>query len=262
MRMDCQAVRNAMSARLDGETAELSDDLVDAHLAGCEECQRWYATVTALGRRINLSAAPEESTPTTEPNDDRKAALLAQVLEKADHNPQISVGLRRRQLPLLVGRFALVAVALICVVWGLSLMFGSPIGEDADSSQLRLVSDAATMRFALAGGLLWAAWRPKVASAVLPIYLGLWGFGLGFATREIVLNMIGAQGSLNTLWLLLVHLAAVVALVVVWAGRQNVFMPLRQSVRALMAQPVNFSPSDARRNSTFELGQPRPRDWN
>ena len=73
--------------------------------------------------------------------------------------------------------------------------------------------------------------------------------------------MVGEGGSLTTLWLLLVHLAAVVALVVVWAGRQNVFMPLQQSLRALMAQPVNFSPSDARRNSTFELGEPRPRGW-
>ena len=259
--MDCQAVRTSMSARLDGETAELSDDLVDAHLAACEDCQRWYATVTALGRRMNVSATPTNDGPTTEPGDEQKAALLAQVLEQADRNPQISGDLRRRQLPLYFGRFALVAVALVYVVWGLSLLFGSPIGDDADSSQLRLVSDAATMRFALAGGLLWAAWRPKAASAVLPIYLGLWGFGLGFATREIVLSMVGEEGSLTTLWLLLVHLAAVVALVVVWAGRQNVFMPLQQSFRALMAQPVHFSPSDARRNSTFELGQPRPRGW-
>lgn len=250
-----------MSARLDGETAELSDDLVDAHLAACEDCQRWYATVTALGRRMNVSATPTDEGPTTEPGDEQKAALLAQVLEQADHNPQISGGLRRRQLPLYFGRFALVAVALVYVVWGLSLLFCSPIGDDADSSQLRLVSDAATMRFALAGGLLWAAWRPKGAAAVLPIYLGLWAFGLGFATREIVLSMVGEGGSLATLWLLLVHLAAVVALVVVWAGRQNVFMPLQQSLRALMAQPVNFSPSDARRNSTFELGEPRPRGW-
>ena len=259
--MDCQAVRTSMSARLDGETAELSDDLVDAHLAACEDCQRWYATVTALGRRMNVSATPTNDGPTTEPGDEQKAALLAQVLEQADRNPQISGDLRRRQLPLYFGRFALVAVALVYVVWGLSLLFGSPIGDDADSSQLRLVSDAATMRFALAGGLLWAAWRPKGAAAVLPISLGLWAFGLGFATREIVLSMVGEGGSLATLWLLLVHLAAVVALVVVWAGRQNVFMPLQQSLRALMAQPVNFSPSDARRNSTFELGEPRPRGW-
>lgn len=250
-----------MSARLDGETAELPDDLVDAHLAACEDCQRWYSTVTALGRRMNVSATPTEGEPATEPGDEQKAALLAQVLEQADHNPQISGGLRRRQLPLLFGRSALVIVALVYVVWGLSMLFGSPLGDDADSSQLRLVSDAATMRFALAGGLLWAAWRPKAASAVLPIYLGLWAFGLGFATREIVLSMVGEEGSLTTLWLLLVHLAAVVALVVVWAGRQNVFMPLQQSFRALMAQPVHFSPSDARRNSTFELGQPRPRGW-
>ncbi len=250
-----------MSARLDGETAELADDLVDAHLAACEDCQRWYATVTALGRRMNLAAAPAEITPAPGEQDDRKAALLEQILAQADSDPQVSVGLRRRQLPLVFGRFSLVAVAVVYVLWGMSLLFGSPIGEDADSSRLHLISDAATMRFALASGLVWAAWRPKVASAVLPIYLAIWAFGLGFATREIVLGMIGERGDLNTLWLLLVHLAAVVALVVVWAGRQNVFMPLQQSLRALMAQPVNFSPGDARRHSTYEPGEARPRDW-
>ena len=158
-----------MSARLDGETAELSDDLVDAHLAACEDCQRWYSTVTALGRRMNVSATPTEGEPATEPGDEQKAALLAQVLEQADRNPQISGGLRRRQLPLLFGRSALVIVALVYVVWGLSMLFGSPLGDDADSSQLRLVSDAATMRFALAGGLLWAAWRPKAALSLIHI---------------------------------------------------------------------------------------------
>ena len=89
----------------------------------------------------------------------------------------------------------------------------------------------------------------------------MWAFGLGFATREIVLGLIGENGNLNALWLLFVHLFAVVALIVVWAGRQNVFMPLKQSLRALMAQPVTFSPSDARRHSTYEVGQPRPRGW-
>lgn len=260
--MDCQEVRTSMSARLDGETAELSDELIDAHLAGCEDCQRWYATITALGRRMNLTTAPaeEESNPGAE-HDDRKAALLEQVLAQADSDPQISVGLRRRQLPFAFGRFALVGVALVYLVWGLSLLFGGPIGDDADSSQLHLVSDAATMRFALASGLLWAAWRPKVASAVLPIYLAMWAFGLGFATREIVLGLIGESGNLNALWLLFVHLFAVVALIIVWAGRRNVFMPLKQSLRALMAQSVTFSPSDARRHSTYEVGQPRPRGW-
>lgn len=88
--MDCQEVRTSMSARLDGETAELSDELIDAHLAGCEDCQRWYATITALGRRMNLTTAPaeEESNPGAE-HDDRKAALLEQVLAQADSDPQI-----------------------------------------------------------------------------------------------------------------------------------------------------------------------------
>ncbi|MGJ4050763.1 zf-HC2 domain-containing protein [Corynebacterium macclintockiae] len=261
--MDCQEVRTSMSARLDGESAALSDDLVDAHLAGCEDCQRWYATITALGRNLNLAAAPSngEQMRSAEDSDDRKAALVEQVLAQADQDPQINVGLRRRQLSFVLGRAALVAVAVLYVLWGVSLLFGVPIEDDATSSQLHLVSDAAAMRFALAGGLLWAAWRPKVASAILPIYLAIWAFGVGFATREIVLGLISEAGDLSTLWLLLVHLAAVLALVVVWAGRQNVFMPLRQSLRALMAQPINFSPSDARRNSTYAVGEPRPRDW-
>ncbi|WP_300611685.1 zf-HC2 domain-containing protein, partial [Corynebacterium sp.] len=41
--MECAEVRAALSARLDGEDAAVPGEIVDAHVAQCEECQAWYA---------------------------------------------------------------------------------------------------------------------------------------------------------------------------------------------------------------------------
>ena len=43
--MECNEVRHALSARIDGEQPRASwdDDVIDAHLAECSECQKWYA---------------------------------------------------------------------------------------------------------------------------------------------------------------------------------------------------------------------------
>jgi len=60
--VECAEVRAALSARLDGEDAALSGDIVDAHVAHCEECQAWYTQATAIGRDLRLRANPPAPT--------------------------------------------------------------------------------------------------------------------------------------------------------------------------------------------------------
>ncbi|HYQ65265.1 zf-HC2 domain-containing protein [Actinophytocola sp.] len=43
--MDCDTCREALSARLDGETEPASPD---EHLGSCPECQDWYVAATTL----------------------------------------------------------------------------------------------------------------------------------------------------------------------------------------------------------------------
>jgi Putative zinc-finger len=55
--VDCEDVREALSARLDNE--EDADDArqpIDTHLAHCEACARWYDTAAVITRRARATA--------------------------------------------------------------------------------------------------------------------------------------------------------------------------------------------------------------
>lgn len=262
--MKCEDIRAALSARLDGEDASIPEDVVDAHLASCEACQKWYATVTALGRQLRMTAPPSPA-PTMAGSD-----AAARVLNAAEAIPNVTGNLRARQLPLIVSRIVLALVATIYIGWAAVLLFGStlglasgpeasgasaPYGAAEDPVLARFVIDAATARFALGAGLAWAAYRPRAAGAMLPVYLGMWAFGAGFATRDVVMGIMEYSSELpNVLGTLLIHLVAVIALVTCWLARLHAVAPLRQSWRWLTARPMNFSATDVERNSSFRPG--------
>lgn len=262
--MECEKIRAALSARLDGEDSSLPEEIMDAHLEGCEACQRWYATVTALGRQLRMNPAPQPA-----PSMAGQEAA-ARVLGAAESFPQVTGNLRARQFPLVIARILLAVLAVVYVGWAAVLLFGStlglaggpdpagasaPYGASDDPVLARFVIDAATARFALGAGLAWACFRPRSAGALLPVYLGMWAFGAGFATRDVVLGLIEYSSDLPALLgSLLVHLLAVIALLVCWLARINAVTPLKQSWRWLTARPMNFSTTDLERNSTYRPG--------
>ncbi|KAB1504095.1 hypothetical protein F7230_03095 [Corynebacterium sp. 320] len=235
--MDCQDVRAALSARLDGEPTSAPDDVVDAHLDACRECQSWYATVTALGRDLYIGVAGQQDEP------QQSGEALADQLLATHAVPTGSF--RSRQYPLLIARIVLVLLAVVNIGWAGTLLFGQVAGPVVENPEFaRYVFDAATYRFALAVGLLCAGVRPAMASSMLPIYLALWAFGAGFATRNLVFGLAPEDSGANPLWGLALNLAAVVALVVCWLGRHHLFTPLSQSWKTATAQPLSFSNSD------------------
>lgn len=266
--MDCDEVRAALSARLDGEPVPpgTDEDAVDAHLAACEDCRRWYASVGDLNRRLRVGGV--EAPPSTVdggPTPDARA-LAEQMVALTDSTPQLSHGLRNRSLPLVVARLVLVLLAVAYVTWAVVLLVGATGGDGAavtggsggavanagDPDLARMSVDAATVRFALAAGLLLGAVRPRSAPGLLPVFLALWGFGAGFSTRDLVLGYL----DVGAVFGLLLHLLACVTLCVVWLARHHAVSPLRQSLRGLGARPVAYSPSDAVRNSTWRPGDP------
>lgn len=260
--MECDKVRAALSARLDGEQTDLPDEVIDTHLEVCEDCQRWYTTVTALGR--SLSIGPIDSAPDPAKSASDPTQITERVLAAADSMPVVASRVSSRQLPMTIARIVLILVALVYLSWAGVLLFATPydsasLDTDANGPLItRLIMDAAVGKFALAVGLAWSAVRPKVTSAVLPIYLAHWAFGAGFATREVVMGFVESTGGrgffANPLWGLIVHLCAVLALLTCWVGRNHMFTPLKQSWRALAARPVNFSPADMDEHSTYRLG--------
>ena len=48
--------------------------------------------------------------------------------------------------------------------------------------------DAAAIRMAFAVGMFWAAWRPRAAMGMTPVYGAAAMFSIGFATRDLVLG--------------------------------------------------------------------------
>lgn len=267
-----RTVRAALSARLDGEPspAGVDDDTVDAHLAACDDCREWFAGVGDLNRRLRMSGLPVEN---RGPADDGETArdFAASLVQLADDTPQLSHRLRNRSLPLVLSRLAMVVVALCYIVWSVMILVGmsghgadtdgaggpgGAVGNSWDPDLASLSLDAATVRFALAAGLLWGAARPRSAPGLLPVFLAMWAFGAGFATRDLVLGLMDGTLQLTTVVGLLLHLAACLCLVSVWLARNHAVAPLRQSLRGLSARPVAYSPDDAGENSSWKPGDP------
>ena len=67
--MRCEQIREALSARLDGEAAEPEDAVLDAHLDTCASCAAWSQDLTVLHRMVRVREA--EAVP------DLTAAILA-----------------------------------------------------------------------------------------------------------------------------------------------------------------------------------------
>lgn len=269
--MECQEARAALSARLDGEPepAGTDPDAVDAHLAACGECQDWFAAAADLNRRLRMSVAADRSAGVVGPGDAEE--LARRMSDLAARSPELSHQLRNRSLPLVASRMAMVVLAVAYIVWAVILLVqstqlpdvtgidgvtgatggaGGEVANAGDPDFARLSVDAATVRLALAAGLIWGAWRPRAAPGLLPVFLGLWAFGAGFSTRDLVLGYLGP----GTVAGLLLHLASCAAVIGVWLARHHAVTPLRDSLRALGARPVTYSPGDAVRNSTWRPG--------
>ncbi len=165
--MDCTHIREALSARLDGEDALSTDaSLLDAHVAGCPACSTWLADVTAMHRLTRVRAA--------DPVPDLSSAIVA----RATAAPAAP---RRRALaePISTARWGLFVVALT------QLVLAGPavlLGEDAGAT-VHVARELGSFDVALAVGLLVAAWQPARAWGLLPVAAAL---GLVMGTTAVL----------------------------------------------------------------------------
>jgi anti-sigma factor RsiW len=63
----CDTVREQLSLALDGETSQLEDARIDAHLATCESCRAFGAEIGAAMRIIRTAPLEELSVPISIP---------------------------------------------------------------------------------------------------------------------------------------------------------------------------------------------------
>lgn len=192
-------IQAALSARIDGEDSHLDDDIVDAHLAECSECQKFWEQSLRMSRSLNVAGDMT-------PPEDLTELIYAGV------EPEFQRVSARRVFLLSMCRVVLVLLAVIYLVWA-----GRILGTDLES---------ASVRVGIAASLLFVSWKPSQIPGVLLIIGAMFGFSIGFAVLEAIT---GGQAPWAPLLTLLFTCGVLVAMWVVGYGN-----PLK----VLNAKPV------------------------
>ena len=183
--MDCQTVRIALSARLDGEPMASDGPAVDDHVRACAGCAGWVGAAESLAARV-AEVAERDHHP------DLVAATLGAAATTAAGPWWRTVGWRR---------IALAGIAVAQLVLAASSL------SAGDEHHAHHYHELGAWEAALAVGLLAVAWRPARAWGMLPLVAAV-VLALAVATTA---DVIAGQASFGRE---LSHLLAVVALVV------------------------------------------------
>jgi predicted anti-sigma-YlaC factor YlaD len=200
--MQCSAVREAVSARLDGESPGVGVSGVDRHLASCSACAAWSADAEVVTRRARLAAAP--------PVPDLTARVLTALPSEL---PGVRAAARARLTDSAL-RLALVAVAVAQagLAWPAIVS-----GTAAMSAPVHMAHETGAWNAALAVAFLAVAAAPRWAPGSLP-FLGAFTALLLWATvGDLLAGHVHADRAVSHLLLLAgVALVSVVA----WRGRR------------------------------------------
>lgn len=183
----CAAVREAVSADLDGEVAPLADRAVSHHLRHCAACDGFATAAGGLSRRVRVAAAQDVP--------DLTAAIMTRL---ADEPPASSV-------PWVVRLRAVVAMAGIA-----QMILAVPLVAGMVGADPHLGRDLAALQVALGVGLILAAVQPHRAAGVLPVIAVVAGVTLVLAGIDVATGV--------AVWTAeLVHLSEVIGVLALWA---------------------------------------------
>ena len=210
-----EEVQAALSARIDGEEAELDDAIVDAHVSGCPECRAFLDRSLALSESLSQPLSGDTDDAMAPPQD-----LSSAILAGVDNEWRRFA--RRREIGMAVGRLMLGAMAVVWVLWAVRLILSG--GEEP------VVASSASVRFGVALALGFTAWRPQQIPGVLLIVGTMFTFTVGFAVRDFVLGT-GAFEPAGVL----IPLMSLVALVWTWVADRG--GALRRAWQLLDARP-------------------------
>ncbi len=149
--MDCERIRLAISAGLDGEDPGVAPDVVTAHLAACAHCREFETRVGALHRQVRVTPAPE--VPDLTPR-----ILSAIGASDPTHDGRLDAW-----------RVALAFIAVVQIAIAVpALLLGSDAGLPVHTAR-----HLGSFSIALAVGFLFAAWRPSRVSGLFPVAAAL-----------------------------------------------------------------------------------------
>ncbi|MGH8984442.1 MAG: zf-HC2 domain-containing protein [Acidimicrobiia bacterium] len=189
--MTCDQIREAISARLDGEDPGVPLAELDAHLASCGPCRAFAEGVGALHRSLRLAPAPD--VPDLTPQ-----VVAAIGAEPADTDRARDSG---RVLAL---RLVLAVLGLVQVAVAVPALFGGDSGLEVHSAR-----HLGSFSLALAVGFLFAAWRPSRVAGLLPVAAALVACLVGTSVLDVAGGHTAALGEVS-------HVTEVAGLVAVW----------------------------------------------
>jgi len=186
--MRCDQIREAISARLDGEETDVESAVIETHVASCPGCRAFVEGTAGLHRSLRLAPAP--------PVPDLTARVLAAIGSQSKGR---EVGSRERGL-----RIALALLGLMQLVVAVPSLLGSDGGVDIHSAR-----HLGSFSIALAVGFLFAAWRPSRVSGLLPVAAALVVCVMGTSLLDVIGGRTAAVGEAN-------HAVEVAGLVAAW----------------------------------------------
>ena len=195
--------RELISARLDDELSTVESHALDIHLGQCAACVGFAARAAALAPMVRVRAADEIP--------DLVAPILATA--KAPRRDALRDG----------SRLMLAWVAIVMLAFALpALVYG-----DSNGATSHVARHLGSFDVAIAAGLLYAAWRPQRALALIPVAVVLAGCVIVTATFDLT------DGSTSS-GLEAHHLVDLVGFALLWivAGRP---LPGRGAMRPTLA---------------------------
>ena len=202
--MTCDQIRDAISARLDGEDPGVPPADVDAHLASCAPCRAFADGAGALHRSVRLAPAPDVPD------------LTPQVLAVIGTEPEGADADDGRTFVL---RLVLASLALVQVAVAVPALLGADGGLAVHSAR-----HLGSFSLALAVGFLYAAWRPSRVAGLLPVALALVACLIGTSVLDVVDGRAAALAEAS-------HVTEIAGLVAVWL-LAHPGMPRRSRVAA------------------------------
>jgi predicted anti-sigma-YlaC factor YlaD len=184
----CARVREALSARIDGEQPGLDEPSITTHLERCGACRAFEARLAATGRSLRVSPAPEVP--------DLTAPILQAITADAHPRGEAHDGFLRVVLAVIgVLQLALSIPALV-------------LGDDA-SLPVHTARHLGSFGVALAVGFLYVAWKPSRISGLLAVMTALVACLVATSVADIVAGNTPALTESQ-------HLAEVVGVATMW----------------------------------------------
>jgi predicted anti-sigma-YlaC factor YlaD len=170
--MRCDQVREALSARLDGEESRDEAARTDTHLVTCAACRSWYDGAALVTRLARTSVATEPAPPI-----DVTVALAA-----APGRGWARTGRGLRVLLGLLGFAQFVLGVTQIASLGLHAGSGSADGMSSD----HLLHESAAWNVAIGAGYLWIALRRARPAGLLPILTAFVGVLMLLSITDLV----------------------------------------------------------------------------